>query len=323
MYGRVCIVFSGDFHQLPPVKTKDLLYSCSEDASKWELSINCPVFLEKSHRFAGDVPWGGIMNKLRTGEDTTEDKEIINSHYVEPEVECNIPINTSTACISNKERNAVEFLAWKPRLQENHPTVESSELPPDNVLFVECSIRQKKKRASQTIHDIVQSRMGDDGIRSTNFQCKGAKVAPVLRFYSGSQHMVNTTEELEEKHIGNGSLSNCRHVKLKRTARRVWKNWDGHKVWTVSVRDVDYVEFEHFPKPPKGADKIFRLEPAEVSSIIDLPLTNTSGGFSVKLGNLKVMQILVNCNIATTGHKLQGMSLDNLVVNSWGYQFEN
>ena len=323
MYGGVCIVFSGDFHQLPPVKTKDVLYSCSEDASKWELSINCPVFLEKSHRFAGDVPWGEIMNRLRNGEETDEDREVINSHYVAPEDECNIPINASTACISNKERNAVEFSAWKRHLQENHPTVESSELPPDNVLFVECSIRQKKKRASQTIHDIVHSRVGDAGIKSTDFKCKGAKVAPVLRFYSGSQHMVNTNGELEEKHIGNGSLCICRRVKLKRTARRVWKNWDGHKVWTVSVRDVEYVEFEHFPKPPKGGDKIFRLQPAEVSSIVDLPLTNTAGGFSVKLGNLKVLQMPVNCNIATTGHKLQGMSLDNLVVNSWGYQFEN
>ena len=31
----------------------------------------------------------------------------------------------------------------------------------------------------------------------------------------------------------------------------------------------------------------------------------------------------VNCNIATTGHKLQGMSKDALIVNSWGYGFEN
>ena len=30
----------------------------------------------------------------------------------------------------------------------------------------------------------------------------------------------------------------------------------------------------------------------------------------------------VNCNIATTGHKLQGMSKDTLIINSWGYGFE-
>ena len=31
----------------------------------------------------------------------------------------------------------------------------------------------------------------------------------------------------------------------------------------------------------------------------------------------------VNCNIATTGHELQEMSNDALIVNSWGYGFEN
>ena len=34
-------------------------------------------------------------------------------------------------------------------------------------------------------------------------------------------------------------------------------------------------------------------------------------------------QLPVNCNIATTGHKLQGMSKDALIVNSWDYGFEH
>jgi hypothetical protein len=34
-------------------------------------------------------------------------------------------------------------------------------------------------------------------------------------------------------------------------------------------------------------------------------------------------QFGVNNNIATTGHKLQGLSKDALIVASWGYNFEN
>ena len=88
---------------------------------------------------------------------------------------------------------------------------------------------------------------------------------------------------------------------------------------------MSYVEFEHFPKAPKGAEKVFRLEPDEFSAVINFPLTSDGNGIKVKFGNVKVSQIPVNCNIATTGHKLQGMSLDNLVVNSWtwDYKFEN
>ena len=34
-------------------------------------------------------------------------------------------------------------------------------------------------------------------------------------------------------------------------------------------------------------------------------------------------QLPVNCNIATAGHKLQGMSMDALIVNSWGCGWDN
>ena len=43
----------------------------------------------------------------------------------------------------------------------------------------------------------------------------------------------------------------------------------------------------------------------------------------MRLENAKVTQIPVKSNIATTGHKLQGMSKDTLIVNSWSYQFSN
>ena len=35
---------------------------------------------------------------------------------------------------------------------------------------------------------------------------------------------------------------------------------------------------------------------------------------------VKVTHIPINSNISTTGHKLQGRSLDHLIVNSWAYK---
>ena len=43
----------------------------------------------------------------------------------------------------------------------------------------------------------------------------------------------------------------------------------------------------------------------------------------MKIGNVSVTQIAVNSNIATTGHKLQGMSKDSLIVTDWNYQCAN
>ena len=38
------------------------------------------------------------------------------------------------------------------------------------------------------------------------------------------------------------------------------------------------------------------------------------------IDKIKVTNFQINSSISTTGHKLQGKTLDNLVVNSWGYR---
>ena len=98
---------------------------------------------------------------------------------------------------------------------------------------------------------------------------------------------------------------------------------DNRKVYTVSAEDVEFVEFEHYSNIPKGASKTFQLKPEKLGATINFPLTSGKAGIRIKLGKVKVTQLPVNCNIATTGHKLQGMSKDTLIINSWGYGFEN
>ena len=41
------------------------------------------------------------------------------------------------------------------------------------------------------------------------------------------------------------------------------------------------------------------------------------------IGGMKITQFGVNSNIATTGHKLQGTSKDQLIVASWNYSCPN
>lgn len=148
----------------------------------------------------------------------------------------------------------------------------------------------------------------------------GAKIEPVLRTYPGCHHMCITNEDLD-KGRGNGTLCKCLKVKLRRNGlERRWKNWDGKKLWTVSVDDVEWIEFEHYPAPSGTRARTFRLKPREFSATIKFPLTED---LSTTVGNAKVKQVPVNCNIATTGHKLQGMSKDVLIVNDWNYRCTN
>ena len=254
--------------------------------------------------------------------------------------------NISYACSTNKQRNGVIAGHFQQHILSTHPDLDSDEDPPDHTLMIEASFtssnekeaatgetnggtskkrkrKSKKRKISQALHDIITTELGDNDIKSTDFKTKGAKLDPVLRLYHGSHHMCITNDDLS-KGRGNGTLCKCIKIKLKKGKRRRWKNWEGKKVWTASIDDVAWVEFEHFPEPPKGKAKRFRLAPQQFTATITFNIVkglSTENNF--KVGNAKVTQIPVNSNVATTGHKLQGMSKDTLIVSEWDYRCAN
>ena len=108
----------------------------------------------------------------------------------------------------------------------------------------------------------------------------------------------------------------------------MWKIWNKHKVYAVSIQDVEYVDFYYCSKPPKYASKIFQSKLERAGMTIDFPLSshNNNERIRIKLGKLKLRRhkFLVNCNIATAGHKLPGVSTDILIHSKFvGYGFEN
>ena len=319
VYGGVSIVFSGDFHQLKPICAEDeVLYSDSDAATVWENTINCAIFLDNSHRFKDDPEFGAILARLRMGEDTREDRELINKRVVGtmlpmPE---NAP-DASVACSTNKERNGVTAATFKKHIEETHPAICDDGPPPDHTLIIEASV----SIAHQTeIEDEESTGTKRRKRKRTQPQHKMPKIEPALRVYPGSHHMCITNEDLDQGR-GNGTLCKFLRVKLRMDGReRRWKNWDGKKVWTVSVDDVEWMEFEHYPTPTGKKARTFRLKPQEFTATIKFPLSESC---DMKIGNAKVKQVPVNSNIATTGHKLQGMSKDVLIVNDWNYRCAN
>jgi hypothetical protein len=358
-YGGVSVIFSGDFHQLKPIcKEEEVLYSASPGALSWENTINCAIFLDKSHRFKDDPEFGEILRRMRMGQDTMADREAINERVINKKTGVVVPDDCKDACYAcpwNKERNGVEAVIFKQHILDTHPKVSDEEDPPDHTLMIECSIRTKseddteeqsrstqgnkkhKKRGkkrkrrkknysknyvSKVVHDTIVTQLGDTDILSTDYHTKGTKIAPVLRMYPRCPQMCITNDDLEEEGRGNGSGCKVVSVKMKKNGKeRKWKNWEGRKVWTVSVEDVEWVEYEHYPSPPKGRASRFRLTPREFNASIDFPLHEHLP--PVKVGNAVVTQIPVNSNVATTGHKLQGMSKDTIIVNSWNYACDN
>ena len=159
--------------------------------------------------------------------------------------------------------------------------------------------------------------------------------------------MCNSNDRLKEDGAGNGTQCRIVGIKLKedQTSHR-WKIWDNKKVWTVRASDVEYVEFEHHPKTRcitsleeklkrlKDKDETsneakaceqelrrekqsrrFRLKPKTVTCKVNVsPNDQVDAKRKMKCS---ITQIPVNSSDAITGHKLQGLTKDNIIVYSW------
>ena len=129
--------------------------------------------------------------------------------------------------------------------------------------------------------------------------------------------MINTNKDLKKKR-GNGTLCRGLGIKLKSGAQVKMKEWDGRFIPTVSVDDVEYMICQHYEDSITPLAK-FKLFPEKESAKINLKIL----GNMASIGGINVTQFPVNSNIATTGHKLQGMTKDSLIVHAWNYTFTN
>ena len=99
---------------------------------------------------------------------------------------------------------------------------------------------------------------------------QGAKLEQLLRLFPKSPHMCITNDGLKDSRW-NDTVCRCVKVKLKAITRtnQQWKNWEGRKVWTVSTDDIVWVEFEHWPNPPRNVPLRFRLKPIKILCAIN------------------------------------------------------
>ena len=81
-------------------------------------------------------------------------------------------------------------------------------------------------------------------------------------------------------------------------------------VHTVYANEIRYMVRMHEDKE----EKYFLIKPETRQCKIKMRMWK-----NMILDKIKVTHLPINCNISTTGHKLQGKTLDHLVVNSFAY----
>jgi len=255
------------------------------------------------------------------------------------------------ACPTNKERNSIQKAIFRQHIQATHPSVTTNDLPPSHTLIIEAHItssnsKKIQQKVDKNLRNQIITTCGDADVMV------GTKhIDPALCVYHGAHLICIDNKHLNSKNPrGNGTLCRVLGVKLKKSAPTYkWKNYYGKKVWTIDAKDVEYIQCEHVNKTGyilqleaqiqelekiqdkhQNNDKLdelkeklskikdsqkFNLEPEKFSPEVNLKLFQTS--FKKQAMRCKMTQIPANSNDGTTGHKLQGMSKDVIIVTSW------
>ena len=390
VFGGYSIIFSGDFHQIPPVKVHPSKYLYA-GTSIWENAINVAIFLRNSHRFKDDPEYGRMLLRIWHGELSEDDIKMINTRLVGlngvelPDV--NSDSDIAYSCPTNLERNLIHTELFQQHIRD-FPSVSSEELPPEHTVVIEANISKapKKRRFNEKTRNNNNNNNSNNNTETPSYipvnnlirhriytRCGDSDVSfgtkhidPAIKWYTGAHCMVNDNDNISEGRA-NGTM--CRAVSTKRKINELkWKNYDGKKVYTINVCDTNYIRCEHFPPTieqrklqkrilelnetiptaasasevcteignlKKKLDRIsasrqFKLYPKEYTCTVDKNLLTMDDGLFRGSGRLpgvakrkcrvKIQQYPINLNDATTGHKLQGMTKNTLIVRDWSFQ---
>jgi hypothetical protein len=148
---------------------------------------------------------------------------------------------------------------------------------------------------------LIWSLCGDDNVDAKN----NIKIDPCLKLIKGCPVMINSNVE-KERNLVKGTLGNFVGVRLKTGCSLHIEDYNGFKVLAAHISDLDslYLMLEN-------EKKIVELKPEANSVDISVP----SGTSRTKIKGFKICQFAVNLSLATTGHKLQGMTKDVLILS--------
>ena len=233
-------------------------------------------------------------------------------------------------------------------------TYSATEDPPDHTIIIEANIRASDKEKSVSLDNFWRHRIltscGDDRVTRGN-----SHVDPALCMYYGAKFIcVMDNSGLRERvPRGNGTMCRFRSIKLKPGATSIRiKYFHGRKVTTVNAKDVQYMECEvidnsshikqlarrikelsmesrpdkrkirklHQQMEREQKSKVFHLEPITTTTNVKCSVNKETPPLTFKT---KMTQFPINLADAVTGHKLQGRTLDKIIITGWGHSFKN
>ena len=301
LYGGINIVFVGDFLQLRPVVGKPI-YDDFGDIH-WHGSLNSCVMLDQGlHRFKKDPEWGEILSRIYCGYTTEEDINKINARIVG---QVNLPDNVDCmetrvayACLTNACRNQVIYDCFLRYVRENSPPYNSDIEPSNSVVLIKGIVSRKGDIAGSEFHQILWTVGNDHNVIGFN----NIKVDPCLKLFYGCPLQISCNTGTKGKIIFKETTVNFAGVKWKEGYNPDAQNYQGHKVMSGTVDDVNslLVQFQG------GAIKEVKAE--------KFSCTIKFEGNDEKLSGLEITQFPLNIALAATLNKMEGQTKDIMIV---------
>ena len=327
-YGGIPIVFAGDFSQLEPVKQKPLFID--PDNHLWYDCVNTFLELKTNHRFGKNSEWGNLLKRMRSIGSTEEDLKKINSRVISPTnsiKEEDIPDNAVYATSNNNDKAAINDAIFAKFLESTHSRNPDDNVPlhticikASNMAFKENSGTQYKKENGH-MSDVVYSSCSDGHIKNND----GKRYDALLKLYEGRALCIN--ENIDVKNcIANGALAKFKGIIFKENVSvdQLEKILiDGYYVYCTDASMVKALVLEMIDgNKNKDDPKIIHLSPKKIRAHVHFPIC-WDGPISRHTRRvwrlIKFEQFPVNVANARTVHKLQGRSIDNLVISTWNY----
>ena len=310
------IIFSGDFQQLEPVgrgKLQIYKYNNCPYFIDW---VSCYIELNGMHRFKKDVRWGKLLMRMRNGELTKEDVEFINTKVVTVHKSRHLSKDLRYATYFNRDRDAINMALFEEcctRLRCHNVSTR------DTLIVLADEVAAKTSHGTyEPFHNqkIFWENCGEDDIKFPKE--RNGRMDPLLKLYKGCQLML--VSNINVRHgEANRTTVTLISVCLKPNTVPIQIITGKLPVKAVYASQVVSIVLKH--NNPKIIPNMFQLKLIEFRTTARIlkPQLLQMKEDDHEMVKMKVTQLPVISNQATTGHKLQGASINQLFVNNWNY----
>ena len=318
VYGSIAMVFLGDFCQLEAI-SKDCIYKHA-DGYLWGNALNCMVELKGTHRYAACPFLKEIIPHMREHGLSEKHRKLLQTRIINHKsVKMPDPATTRFATFDNITRSQINADVFKSYLETYHKDcVKENICLTAIVIKAEASWHSGKKPLS-----FGQRKKLFEEISEADTEIAGrgnTRCDPLLCLYDGCNLMGNANTDVENG-IANGTTCTFKKIVLKQGTSPHPIRMHGYWVYAISANDVEHMEL-NFQDSSRFVGT-FRVRPKTILYKVNFPTSKesqeTGAPESVQL-NMYLQQFPVVVNHATTVHKLQGKTLDRLVIAQWHAQ---